>query len=605
MPVLCANVRSIKGKLTEIKCFSTQYDILCLTETHLDDSIHSSMILSPEDKIIHRTDRNIHGGGVIIAVRSDLEQNRVCLASVKNLEYVCVTVKGDTADHFENIFLCIYNPPATNLSTELQSALDELREIYPMQRLILLGDFNLPDIDWTKNSVREGSGHKAAHLSFLNLMAEFDMNQHILESTHVKGNTLDLLLSSHPDTILNSQVIEPGVSDHFLIDFSVNIKKSVNRPEGKKINLYQKADTASISRDLTDCYNRVKQSISKKESIDNIWSVFLTDLRDTIARNVPVKEIRPKNPHEPVWFNRTARKIVSKQRSLYNRYKKSGQSTHLVEYKQFQREGKRKMKDLEQVYLERHLYEPMSRGDSKPFFSFISKQTEERGDLKELLDSEGNSCKDKSEMADILNKYFESVFNKSESQYLKRDKEECYEIEVDREGVIAMINNLKNGKAPGPDGIRKEHMTLDIIGTADILTIIFQYSLDTGTLPMDWKTANVVPVYKGGNKKLASNYRPVSLTSICCKMLEHVIATHIRSALDDYLSPNQHGFRKRLSCTTQLITTVHDIMSIADKGEGIQSVVLDFSKAFDKVPHEKTSAEITQKPNRERSCKMD
>ena len=83
----------------------------------------------------------------------------------------------------------------------------------------------------------------------------------------------------------------------------------------------------------------------------------------------------------------------------------------------------------------------------------------------------------------------------------------------------------------------------------------------------------------------AANYRPVSLTCICCKMLEHIVLHSMSSRLNDILLPQQHGFRKGLSCTSQLLTTTQSIMKEIDQGGCVQAAVLDFSKAFDKVSH--------------------
>ena len=122
-----------------------------------------------------------------------------------------------------------------------------------------------------------------------------------------------------------------------------------------------------------------------------------------------------------------------------------------------------------------------------------------------------------------------------------------------------------------------------------MLTAIFKQSLTSGNLPSDWSRANVTPVYKKGNKNLAENYRPVSLTCITCKLLEHVICSHIHKHLEKHsiLSKFQHGFRSRLSCETQLLATLQDLLSLRDKKIQIDVAVLDFSKAFDTVPHDR------------------
>ena len=99
----------------------------------------------------------------------------------------------------------------------------------------------------------------------------------------------------------------------------------------------------------------------------------------------------------------------------------------------------------------------------------------------------------------------------------------------------------------------------------------------------------MVPIFKKGDKFRASNYRPVSLTVVTCKMLEHIICSSIHKHLEKHriLIDAQHGFRKKQSCEFQLILTVQDLAKSMDLSEQIDLILLDFSKAFDKVPHER------------------
>ena len=124
---------------------------------------------------------------------------------------------------------------------------------------------------------------------------------------------------------------------------------------------------------------------------------------------------------------------------------------------------------------------------------------------------------------------------------------------------------------------------------APILQVIFQRSLNTGRVPKDWSTAFVCPLFKKGDTSLASNYRPISLTSILCKVLEHVVTTNIVSHMDKYnlLYDLRHGFRSKRSCETQLVTLIEDLMRNSIAGNQTDLVQLDFSKAFDKVSHQK------------------
>ena len=119
------------------------------------------------------------------------------------------------------------------------------------------------------------------------------------------------------------------------------------------------------------------------------------------------------------------------------------------------------------------------------------------------------------------------------------------------------------------------------------LTKIMQQSLDTGVVPTDWKIANVIPIHKKGDKTKPGNYRPISLTSIICKLME----TIIRSKMENYLYGNnilgdsQHGFRKGRSCLTNLLDFFEDATLKMDNCKAYDMVYLDFQKAFDKVPH--------------------
>ena len=126
---------------------------------------------------------------------------------------------------------------------------------------------------------------------------------------------------------------------------------------------------------------------------------------------------------------------------------------------------------------------------------------------------------------------------------------------------------------------------------ADTYVLLFNASLKQKTIPDDWKHALVTPIHKGNNKSKsqAENYRPVSLTSITCKLLEHVIHSHVINHLEEQqiLTDSQHGFRKKRSCETQLLITVNQFAKSLNNSEQVDAILLDFSKAFDKVCHRK------------------
>ncbi|XP_067930851.1 uncharacterized protein [Watersipora subatra] len=126
----------------------------------------------------------------------------------------------------------------------------------------------------------------------------------------------------------------------------------------------------------------------------------------------------------------------------------------------------------------------------------------------------------------FLGSFFESVFVKDGGQSpemksvdIPKDKTDLI---ISREGVFDLLQNLEESKTGGPDYLSSKVLKLFSRIIAPCLTEIFQYSLDSYTIPSIWKVARVIPIYKKGSKELPTNYRPVSLTCITCKLLEHI-----------------------------------------------------------------------------------
>lgn len=156
-------------------------------------------------------------------------------------------------------------------------------------------------------------------------------------------------------------------------------------------------------------------------------------------------------------------------------------------------------------------------------------------------------------------------------------------------GVQKLLEALEPHKSLGPDNISPRLLRELAPVLSPFLANLFQQSVDSGELSLDWKIANVCPIYKSGCHKDPANYRPVSLTSIVSKTLEHIIYSNVMTHLikESLITDTQHGFRQGRSCETQLAMFVHDIQSVLDSGNEIDAIFLDFAKAFDTVPHQR------------------
>ena len=121
------------------------------------------------------------------------------------------------------------------------------------------------------------------------------------------------------------------------------------------------------------------------------------------------------------------------------------------------------------------------------------------------------------------------------------------------------------------------------------LAHVFNMSLQEGIVPLEWKEANIIPLLKKGSRNKSVNYRPVSLTSVICKLLESIIRDHIMDFLIKHklINSSQHGFLKSKSCLTNLLCFFEEITKWVDEVSPVDIIYLDFQKAFDKVPHQR------------------
>ena len=151
------------------------------------------------------------------------------------------------------------------------------------------------------------------------------------------------------------------------------------------------------------------------------------------------------------------------------------------------------------------------------------------------------------------------------------------------------MKNMDRKKANGPDKISTYILKECAEEIAPILTNIFTTSLATGTTPSLWRTADIVSIFKKGSKMSPENYRSFSLTSVVCKILEHIIHRHIMNHCDQHnlLRSHRYGFRQKHSCKSQLILSIEDIYRQQDKNKQVDMLILDFTKAFDTVPHQR------------------
>ncbi len=342
-------------------------------------------------------------------------------------------------------------------------------------------------------------------------------------------------------------------------------------------------------------------SSDQESTVDDQWDQVEKHIADMLSKYVPTSMTRTR--HDQPWLTRELKRMCRKKHRLYRKWKKLKQqgkpcSKARESYKRAHREANHSLQSARSQYINGILERGLEEKSTKPFWRYIKAQrTEECGTAP--LKENGQVHSDPSRKASILARQFSSVFtiddaNAENTRLHGPSIPPIPDVTISEAGVMKLLKGVNPSKAAGPDQIPCRILHELHVELAPVFTALFRTSYTSGKLPSVWKTAWITPVFKKGAKCEAANYRPVSLTCVACKLLEHILCSHIRNHLDKYnvLSPYQHGFRKKLSCESQLLATTHDLMSRLDQKEEIDIGVLDFSKAFDVVPHQRLMRKI-------------
>ena len=446
---------------------------------------------------------------------------------------------------------------------------------------------------------------------FLSTIADYNFTQVVTEPTR-KDNILDLFLTTNP-TLINKVNCSPGLGDHDVVSAEALLKPTLHKQKPRKVFIFSKADWPTLKAKMK-LYQQSFLSNHYGQTVEQLWTDFTTTLDKLVQECIPAKLIRGKSSLP--WITQEIKRLIRKRDSLYRKFKRSGDSDIKTKFQTLRQQIKKKIKDSYQAYLENllGLNDEDSKCDSKKLFSFLkNSRCDQQGTPP--LKHDNILYSDTKTKANLFNQQFNSVFTPKEPLSLSRlasmrvqdlkkagglpsdttpdslqdSATNMPEINISENGLMKLLQNLKPGKAAGPDKLKPLLLRELREEIAPIIQIIFDRSLKTGKLPADWMKANVMPVFKKGDKSLAANYRPISLTCILCKVLEHILASNIVKHLDGQgiLYDLQHGFREKRSCETQLIMLIEDLARNASVGKQTDIILLDFSKAFDKVNHSK------------------
>ena len=376
-------------------------------------------------------------------------------------------------------------------------------------------------------------------------------------------------------------------SDHLLLKVHTNIQNNLALPKPKLIYDYNKANYI----DFESFVNSHDWSNLHDMDFDDCYQTIKNVILEGKEKYVPKVELK-QNKSKPLWLNNNVKKSVKKKYLLFKRYLESKNSTHYKDYVNVRNETTKLIKNAKKEYEQK--IATISKSNPKAFWNYINSVKKAKPGIASLRKSDGSYTSNDKVKADILDNLFSSVFTKENLDNIPdlnpgEKSNGCFlsNILILEAAVNNKLMGLNPSKSPGEDGIHPRILKELHNSLSKPLTILFNRSIQENKIPDEWKSAQVTALFKKGEKSDPNNYRPVSLTSILCKLLESFIRDEIQNFMEclNLYSKCQHGFRKRRSCITQLLEVIEDFTEYLDEKKTFDTIYLDFKKAFDSVPH--------------------
>ncbi|KAK4806819.1 hypothetical protein QYF61_005615 [Mycteria americana] len=484
-------------------------------------------------KLFRRDRRGRRGGGVALYVRESLDSLELDDGDDR-VECLWVRIRGK-ANKADIVVGVCYRPPNQDEETD-ELFYEQLGEASRSLALVLVGDFNLPDVCWKYNTAERKQSRR-----FLECVADNFLTQLVSEPTR-EGAPLDLLFTNREGLVSDVMVGgRLGQSDHEMIEFL--IRGEVARGVSKTATLdFRRADFGLFRR----LVERVPwEAALMGKGVQEGWTFFKEEVLKAQEQAVPRCRKTSRWGRRPTWLTRELWLELRRKRRVYDLWKK-GRATQ-EDYKGVARLCREKIR---RAKAELELSLAAAVKDNKMLRADCSLGTQPL----ELEDRDGDQ-----NGAPI----------------------------IQGEMVSDLLHHLDTHKSMGPDEIHPRVLKELAEELTKPLSIIYQQSWLTGEVPADWRLANVTPIFKKGRKEDPGNYRPVSLTSVPGKLMEQIILSAITRHVENNqgIKPSQHGFRKGRSCLTNLISFYDKVTRLVDEGKAVDVVCLDFSKAFDTVSH--------------------
>ena len=257
-------------------------------------------------------------------------------------------------------------------------------------------------------------------------------------------------------------------------------------------------------------------------------------------------------------YPKNVSKLISKKKKIWKSLKKNKNAANKAKYRKCISLIKKAKHSNELTYEEKII----KSNNIGAIFKHINARLTHKCGIAPLRDLNNDLVMDNAAKAEFLNSHFVRVgtVDNGHLPELKNCCEKIVSVTCNELEIIKAINKMKSNASPGPDGLPPVLFKSVKYQLAGPLVIMFSLFFQFGCLPDEWKTAIVKPIFKKGNSSDPSNYRPISLTCVCCKLFESILKNHLLTYFikNSFISKAQHGFLGNHSTTTNLIESLND-----------------------------------------------
>jgi hypothetical protein len=566
---------------------NNKFDIACYTETWLNNTVADSE-LETTGYHVFRRDRPTRGGGLLMYIKDDLISNvRPDLTNnlSNNFNEIMVCEIVDFQNNQEILVVLFYRPPNATFefNDNIRKTLLNIRDGSSNKKpVLILGDLNMPNIEWDSLS-----SISVIEMAFCDLCDEFNLHQfNNNPSRDTSPNILDVVLCNYNNRITDVNICTPVLkSDHYQLTFLYH-SRSVLRSTtnvNRTVYMYKEANYDVINYYLSK-ENLEEIILDNSQNLDLGWIRWKSAVLKIINKFIPQRVI--KNKKSPPWIDGDVIHLANKKRSAHALAKRTQKQSDWSKYKKINNN----LRNLIQFKHKNYINESFDEINIRPkrFWNLVSHKTK-RNSVPHQVYLDNQTTSDSQEKANMFNQYFFSQFNSNTYQVPQLPtfvNNNLSTIILSEFEVLNVLKGLDVSKSFGNDGLSPVIYKNCANTLCSSLTLLYNLSIQTGTIPLDWKKADIIPIYKKGDKSNISNYRPISLLPVAGKILERCIHNHIYPITRPDIHPNQHGFMTSKSTTTQLLEFYDNIYNKLENKIQTDVLYLDLSKAFDSVSHE-------------------